>query len=799
MVPKDEMPSNSPIVRHLIVSLVFLGVFLLLNLPQVILISQIGFTAWYPDTGLMLVLMLGISPWYAPLVAVAGAFAGFVIYHLPVWSYSQTVSIVGITGCYALAAYLLRGPLKIDMGLRRRRDVLWYVMVTLSMGAVATAVGVGCLLADHAIRREQLWSSAEAWFFGDAIALLSVAPFLLIHVLPVIRPWILPPEDRPKQQRPRLSPRTLIGSAGAAAEAAAQVLTLAVAIWVMVQERWGHPFYLAFIPVIWISMRHGIRRASTGVLALNFGIVLVLGLHIASKALLGNLGLFMLVASAIGLIGGSAATERHRIGMELHLQTAYMQSLMENSPLGIAVLDSTGHVDFANPAFEELSFYHPGELAGRYLNSLFLTDGSATNAVAELAPVFHGEKLHRTVRWRRQDGKVLDLDLHAVPLHEDGAVRRAYTIYQDISEQVKAATAKKDHAEARDRLVKELELRTQQMSWLSEMGDLLECCESETESGQVICRFIRMVMPEATCGSLYTFRASRNLLGTVNSWGDKDDHLDNFSPSACWGLRRGCPHWSLQDIRCSHFSTSHQTEYLCIPMVGRGETLGLLTLGFKFDSLAENDADEVRNSRLRLGGTIAGQIALSLASLRLRETLRDQSIRDPLTGLFNRRFMEESLEKEIQRASRKHRQLSILCIDIDHFKRFNDTFGHEAGDQVLRAIADVFRNSFRGEDVVCRQGGEEFTIILPEASGEDAALRAERLCQEVRNQTFKHLNQMLGPVTISIGVAAFPQHATNIDGLLRIADECLYNAKSIGRDRVIQPEHARCAAQGSQS
>jgi diguanylate cyclase (GGDEF)-like protein len=173
-----------------------------------------------------------------------------------------------------------------------------------------------------------------------------------------------------------------------------------------------------------------------------------------------------------------------------------------------------------------------------------------------------------------------------------------------------------------------------------------------------------------------------------------------------------------------------------------------------------------------------------LASLQLRETLREQSIRDPLTRLFNRRFLEESLGRELQLAARKRQSIAVLFLDLDHFKRFNDTFGHDAGDMVLQSLADLLRNFFRATDICCRYGGEEFAIILPESTSREAALRADALRSEVKGLRLQYKKQPLGPLTLSIGVAAFPEHGSTSEDLLKIADQCLYESKNRGRDIV---------------
>lgn len=186
--------------------------------------------------------------------------------------------------------------------------------------------------------------------------------------------------------------------------------------------------------------------------------------------------------------------------------------------------------------------------------------------------------------------------------------------------------------------------------------------------------------------------------------------------------------------------------------------------------------------------TLAEHLALALASLNLRETLRTQSIRDPLTGLFNRRYLEETLERELPRMIRKKASLGVMMADVDHFKRLNDTFGHEAGDAVLRELAQIFRKQLRAEDIACRYGGEEFTLILPEAQIEKVRDRAEQLRQAVEAAEFHFHGQSFGPVTVSIGIASYPKHGATGETLLRAADRALYRAKEEGRNRVIAIE-----------
>lgn len=174
------------------------------------------------------------------------------------------------------------------------------------------------------------------------------------------------------------------------------------------------------------------------------------------------------------------------------------------------------------------------------------------------------------------------------------------------------------------------------------------------------------------------------------------------------------------------------------------------------------------------------------------ERLREESIRDPLTSLFNRRFLDEALERELSHAVRHQRPIGIIVIDIDHFKCFNDTYGHDMGDAVLRALGSFLQCNIRGSDLACRFGGEEFVVILPEATLESTLKRSEELLDGIRTIRLEYRDQVVGPVTASMGVASFPSHGTSAGDLFHAADQALYRAKGAGRNRieVAQPDQA---------
>jgi diguanylate cyclase (GGDEF)-like protein len=304
----------------------------------------------------------------------------------------------------------------------------------------------------------------------------------------------------------------------------------------------------------------------------------------------------------------------------------------------------------------------------------------------------------------------------------------------------------------------------------------------------VIATFGPKLFPSES-GALGVLGASKNLVEIVTAWGDSRPVDQVFAPEHCLALRRGRPYGldgPDSGLVCGHVHAAPPTGYLCVPMMAHGDPLGVLHLqGQSGPSDAQQGLQSLGESQRRLAVAVAEHLALALANLRLRETLRSQSIVDSLTGLFNRRYMEETLTLELARATRSRREIGIIMLDIDHFKRFNDAYGHDAGDVLLRELAGLLKHTVRGGDIACRYGGEEFVLILPEASLDLARGRAEALRDEVKRLHVMHGGAVIGPITISAGVAVFPDHGKTAAILLHAADAALYRAKTAGRDQVM--------------
>jgi diguanylate cyclase (GGDEF)-like protein len=242
------------------------------------------------------------------------------------------------------------------------------------------------------------------------------------------------------------------------------------------------------------------------------------------------------------------------------------------------------------------------------------------------------------------------------------------------------------------------------------------------------------------------------------------------------------------DIVCPHWTHGPwPANSLCVPMMAQGDSLGCLLLRRPAVLPVESSAVQTRStiSREQLAVTVASHIALALANLRLRESLRLQSIRDSLTGLYNRRYLNEVLEREVRRAARGQRHLAVILLDVDGFKGLNDAYGHEAGDTFLRELGAFLQKRVREEDVACRYGGDEFVIILTETSLETARRRARQLREGIKTLTVPHRGQYLTPPTVSMGAALYPDHGSSADELIRAADDALYKAKARGRDCIV--------------
>jgi diguanylate cyclase (GGDEF)-like protein len=345
------------------------------------------------------------------------------------------------------------------------------------------------------------------------------------------------------------------------------------------------------------------------------------------------------------------------------------------------------------------------------------------------------------------------------------------------------------------RTVKALEVKVRESDLMTLARDELQLCVDVHQVHRCAASSFSRLLA-GTSGSLCMINNSRQLVEVVSSWEGRSGKsaIEDFQPvEACCGLRSGQPRWrrpGLSELECAHFSNSLPPDrYLCKPIVAHGNAVGMLYVQCVDDqqiAMVNDHMDGVRQ--------LVQLVGMAIASLNLRARLENQSIRDPLTDLFNRYFMQISLERELARAARRNQTLAVFMIDVDRFKTFNDTYGHAAGDSVLRAIAEVFSMNTRTEDIACRYGGEEFTLILPDIAESAAFERAEDIRRSVSTLRVPVGKDNFGDLSVSIGVALYPDDADSSDLLLRRADQALYRAKHLGRNRIVMFEEAASLA-----
>jgi diguanylate cyclase (GGDEF)-like protein/PAS domain S-box-containing protein len=401
-------------------------------------------------------------------------------------------------------------------------------------------------------------------------------------------------------------------------------------------------------------------------------------------------------------------------------------------------------------------------------------------------------------RLTRPDGALRWISARTFPVHnEKGELHRVVGIAEDITVRKQEEAALRAAHQKLHIALRESEQRAKEASKLSELVDILQSCQSVDEAYRIAGGALPRILTSES-GALCMISPSRNVVETVAAWGQGSTTEKAFAPDTCWALRRGKVHEvedSSSPMRCAHVESS-VGGYVCVPLAAHGETLGVLYIERAARSsipLGLLPEDQMA-ALARQGSAIGERVSLALATLRLRDVLRSQSIRDPLTGLFNRRYMEESLERELRRAERNGQSVGFIMLDIDHFKHFNDTFGHQAGDALLRALGDLVGERTRGQDVACRFGGEEFSLILAGASKDAASRRAELLREEVKRLAATHAGQLLGKITLSFGVAAYPGDGRTADELIRAADKALYNAKAAGRDKIMLADGAQTSS-----
>lgn len=377
------------------------------------------------------------------------------------------------------------------------------------------------------------------------------------------------------------------------------------------------------------------------------------------------------------------------------------------------------------------------------------------------------------------------MEMEIIPVFDDAGAHTNFIIVgRDITERRIAALKAEEAQRFEDSKRDESRL-------LSEFSEWLQSSDNLDELFRVVSSFLANLLPGSR-GGVYVYGKSRDVLETACTWPANPDDcncatrnvLTQFEPADCWGLRRGRSYFyghNTVDFPCTHVHHEYGDDtpgvYYCMPIIAHGDTVGLLHIAICDEATGD------RTDTQKLAIFCAEQISLAIANVRLREQLREQSTLDPLTSLYNRRYFLDYARREIGRCAKLGKPAALVSLDVDHFKTFNDTHGHDAGDEVLKALAGILQTMFRIVDVPCRLGGEEFIIMLPGADPERALERAEELREEIEATEVRYGGETL-KITGSIGVAVYGEHGSTLQDLMQNADDALYRAKGDGRNCV---------------
>jgi len=352
---------------------------------------------------------------------------------------------------------------------------------------------------------------------------------------------------------------------------------------------------------------------------------------------------------------------------------------------------------------------------------------------------------------------------------------------REIKERVQAEQALQEIQIQLANRVGELEQRTREITYLTQLSNLLQLSLQPDEAYSIISQYTPQLFPNSS-GALFTLDEQQQELIPRTNWGQPPPRVSSLVHDDCWALRRNRPYLAIDTsngMLCRHIGKPLPGSYLCVPILSEGQEIGLLYL--------QTDPDQqcLTIEQQQLAVAVAEQAGLVLSNLQLREHLRTQAISDPLTGLYNRYYMQDFLDLKIHQANQESKLINVVLIDLDDFKVMNEKFGYSTGDELLRKFGLLVKQTAGKTGIACRYVGDALTMILPEITMQEVSRKAEHLRHEIKKLMVQYEDHYLQNLTVSIGVACYPEHGRSVPELLKAAYMAALHAKELGGDQVV--------------
>lgn len=488
-------------------------------------------------------------------------------------------------------------------------------------------------------------------------------------------------------------------------------------------------------------------------------------------------------------------SERRRMEEEAAEHRRIREFHLENSPLGVIEWTPDLRVAYWSQRAEQMFGWKAAEVIGRHPDDFGFVDPAdhsvmdRWNHQVQIERQDFSTSTHRNVH---RDGRTVWCHWYNSILYApDGSIRSVYCLVDDVTDEQSAIAQLKDgqaqlegKVEERTRQLQETTRRwadrTRDLSVLAEMMSSLPAAKDVGEANRIVAGFLPRLFRQFS-GEVWIEDGGKGRFVHLADWNLAHTGPSSIGADDCWAMRRGQT-LQVEDPRdpllCPHTPDmhGHQAPHVCTPIIALGEVIGLIHL--RWDRTADLTPD-----RTLLQST-SEQIGLAIGNVRLREELHRQALRDPLTGLFNRRHFDDVLQRRFRAHQRGGEGFSLLMIDLDHFKSINDRLGHDAGDEVLRAVGAALLQASRSGESVFRLGGEEFTVLLDDPAGMYLRGTSERIRALIEKLPIFFRGSPLPGVTVSVGGAHCPSDATDVGSLIRRADQAMYDAKRTGRNRV---------------